>query len=169
MINEHQAHALALIINSFRPNDWGTHQILAVLSEHQNTPTPFPRIVEAAIRAARNPAIKSPTAIFLPGKHWDTDTDTVADDQPAPTPNTPCEDHPHEPAHTCRCCWADVRAGDRSPDHIGKTTTPTRRTPPPTNFRELYENALPPTPHTPSGVTQHPEPTKTPQHQEPAT
>jgi hypothetical protein len=54
------------------------------------------------------------------GKHW---TSTGAADWTPPKP-TPCPDHIGEPSHACRCCHADVKAGIRPADLIGKHHEP---------------------------------------------
>lgn len=134
MIHKQQGEALADVLAMIRPGDWKPPQTVRVLAANRETPHPFPVIAEVAIRAARNPAIKSPDGIFLPGKHWD-----IAEHQAHTPPPTPCGDHPEEPAHNCRCCWADVRAGDRAPDQIGKPTSPKHRTEPPAGWRNRTE------------------------------
>lgn len=66
------------------------------------------------------PAKRTPNLYTADGKHW-TSTAT----EPTALPRQPaCEDHPEEPAHNCRCCWADHKVGQRPQSHIGKTYTP---------------------------------------------
>lgn len=66
------------------------------------------------------PVKRTPNLYAADGKHW-TSTAT----EPTALPRQPaCEDHPEEPAHNCRCCWADVKTGQRPQSHIGKTYTP---------------------------------------------
>lgn len=119
MIHKHQAEALANLLAALRPNDWRPKQVLDVLEEHRETTHPFVVIAEVAIRAAKNPVIKSPTGIFLPGKHWEVEN-YAAKLPPAPD----CPDHIGKPAHNCASCWADVKAGDRLPQQIGKRLHP---------------------------------------------
>lgn len=66
------------------------------------------------------PAKRTPNLYTADGKHW---TSTATEPTALPR-QPPCEDHPEEPAHNCRCCWADVKTGQRPQSHIGKTYTP---------------------------------------------
>lgn len=54
------------------------------------------------------------------GKHWTT---TAAADWIPPKP-PPCPDHIGQDSTNCRSCWADVKAGIRPRDLIGKHHTP---------------------------------------------
>ncbi|MFF5791109.1 hypothetical protein ACFY5D_03575 [Paeniglutamicibacter sp. NPDC012692] len=69
MITQQQASALAEVLAMIRPNDWKPRQLMTLFAKHREDHN-FPALAEAAIRAARNPAIRSPETIFLPGKHW---------------------------------------------------------------------------------------------------
>lgn len=114
MIHKPQAEALAGLLAIIRPNDWRPKQVLDVLAEHRENPAPFAVIAQAAVTAAANPSIKSPTGIFLPGSHWPEEVKARLPDPPR------CEDHETFPAHNCPCCRADVLAGDRPPGEVGK-------------------------------------------------
>lgn len=78
------------------------------------------------IRAANDPAIKSPSGIFLPGKHWMLKTFKVE-----PPKADLCPDHEWEAAHHCRACLADLKAGDRDPNVVGKGRHKPKTTKPP--------------------------------------
>jgi len=50
------------------------------------------------------------------GKHW-----TVTAPETWQRPKAPaCVDHPEQDGPTCRCCWADVKTGQRPAEMIGK-------------------------------------------------
>ena len=69
-------------------------------------------------------AKRTPNLFPADGKHW---TSTATD--PAVLPRGPaCEDHPEEVAANCRCCWADVKTGQRPATHIGKHYQPESET-----------------------------------------
>jgi len=124
-----QASALADMLAELRPKDWRKPQLLKLFWEHR-TEHPFADLALAAVRAAANPAVKSPDVIFMPGAHWDMPEIKT----PAPRPD-PCPDHIGEPSHACRCCRADFLAGIRPPDMIG------RHYEPPTEDHEAPANA----------------------------
>lgn len=139
MIYKQQAEVLAAILALIRPNDWRPNQTLKVLQEHWETPHPFAVIAEVAVRAANDPAIKSPTGIFLPGKHWQFETFNVV------APSAPkCPEHEWEDAHHCRACLADVAAGERAPEQVGRgRPKPRRRQPPPEGWRPTKPQPAP--------------------------
>lgn len=112
MLTQKQASLIAHTLEELRPNDWRAQQVLDTLWDHKDQPHTFTTTIQVAIRAALNPQIKSPTGIYLPGKHWDIPTPP----KNAPKP-TKCQDHPTYDAHTCSCCWADIKLGDR-PEHL---------------------------------------------------
>lgn len=113
-MTEAQAKALADVLAEIRPGNWKQPQLLKLFWEHRAA-HPFQDLALAALRAAANPAVKSPDVIFMPGPHWDLPE--VAMPKPKPEP---CPDHIGEAAANCRCCWADVKEGLRSQTHIGK-------------------------------------------------
>ncbi|MGO4297120.1 hypothetical protein [Glutamicibacter sp. MCAF14] len=118
MITEQQAITLANLLAMIRPGDWRQQQLTDLFYEHRTTTHPFSDIAEVAIRAANNPDIKSPTVIFLDGKHWNLGRNTKRPKNP------PCEEHAGEDAHTCRCCQADILLGERPETMIGKRIHP---------------------------------------------
>ena len=63
---------------------------------------------------------RTPDLYPADGRHWTT----TATKPEALPPGPACEDHPEEPARNCRCCWADVRVGDRPHHLIGKHHQP---------------------------------------------
>lgn len=124
MITQQQAITLAQLLAMIRPGDWRPQQLMDLFQEHQGTSHPFRDIAEIAIRAANNPDIKSPNIIFLDGKHWNLD-------RPTRKPTNPkCEEHPTYDAHTCSCCWADIKLGDRPENMLGKRMNPAGKTSP---------------------------------------
>lgn len=64
----------------------------------------------------------TPRFFPLPGEaHWTTTQ--VAGLRPREYVKAPaCEDHPEQEAATCRCCWADVKVGERPTEGIGRRT-----------------------------------------------
>lgn len=113
-----QASALAGILAELRPGNWKQPQLLKLFWEHRAEHT-FPALTLAAVKAATNPAVKSPDVIFMPGNHWD------APDAKGPKLRAPdCPDHIGKEAPNCAGCWADVKAGDRPQTHIGKHWQP---------------------------------------------
>lgn len=119
MLTEKQASLIAHTLQEIRPNDWRAQQTLEVLWQNRETPHPFTTLIQVAIRAALNPQIKSPTGIYLPGKHWDIPNPPIN----APKP-TPCKEHPTYDAHTCSCCWADIKLGVRPEHMLGERMEP---------------------------------------------
>ncbi|MFJ7748691.1 hypothetical protein ACIQXM_01895 [Arthrobacter sp. NPDC097144] len=118
-----QASLLANLLNQIRP-EWQINSMMTLFFENQ-TFAPFPALVEAAVKVARNPAKKFPNVIFMTGSHWDTTTPNIGAQAPA---GPPCEDHDTEPAHNCRSCIADTKVGQRPITHIGKHYTPESET-----------------------------------------
>lgn len=112
-ITKEQATTLANLIEQIRP-DWPTRQVLKLIAEHRTEHT-FGHLCQAAVSAASKRSNRSPNVIFMPGTHWDIE------EHKAPIPKAPaCEDHPTFEAHNCRCCWSDVKVGDRPENMIGK-------------------------------------------------
>lgn len=65
------------------------------------------------------PAKRIPDYYLEAGRHW---ASTAPDPEALPQ-GPPCQDHPTEPAHNCRSCWADHKVGQRPATHIGKHYT----------------------------------------------
>ena len=115
--NRLQADALVQILHVIRLTrgngvaDWHPKAIENTLREGHQHPAPYPDIVVALTRYARDSDKRVPNFIF----------DALADWAPAghAAPRTPCEDHGF-PAHNCHSCKADILVGDRPPEFMGK-------------------------------------------------
>ena len=106
-----QAEALADLLHQLRP-EWAKPAIMAALREHYRHPAGFNIVAQAAVTAANNPANQAPCSIFFDGPHWpQTARPTRIMD--------PCLAHKTEDRRTCRCCIADVKAGQRPRDQVG--------------------------------------------------
>ena len=113
-----QATALVTILHTMRATrghcaaDWHPKAIEKTLYENRTHPAPYPDIVVALTKYARDSDKHVPLFIW----------DALADWAPAghTAPRTPCGSHPEEPAHNCRCCRADYLAGIRTQDQIGQ-------------------------------------------------
>ena len=116
-LTEPHARHLAGILNLIRP-DWPVPSLLTLIWEHRQQPD-YPALVVAATTKAQDRTCKTPAPIFIPGNHW---PEAIRHQLP-PLPR--CEDHDTEDAPNCRSCLADVKAGDRPENMIGKRTTPT--------------------------------------------
>ncbi|GAA0187966.1 hypothetical protein [Glutamicibacter creatinolyticus] len=114
MITEQQAITLANLLAMLRPNDWRPNQLMDLFHQHRQSQHHFRDITEAAVKAANNPDIKSPAVIFMDGKHWNNDRNTSR------PKNQPCQEHAGQDAHTCVCCWADIKLGERPETMLGK-------------------------------------------------
>lgn len=104
------ARALAHILTRIRP----TWDHAATMRELQNAALNGATLADtatAALRAATNPAMKTPAAISF-AEHW-----TAPHRATLTAPK--CEDHPTFEAANCRCCWGDVKTGQRPADKIG--------------------------------------------------
>ncbi|AYN58910.1 hypothetical protein PP634_gp84 [Arthrobacter phage Richie] len=117
MITESQAKALAVMLHEIRPR-WSAPAMVKVFERNHTHPAPFPDIAAAAVNAARDPVVETPGCIFTDPRFWPAEAKAHL---PKPTP---CPDHIGEAAHNCRCCKADVKAGIRPPDMIGKHHEP---------------------------------------------
>lgn len=129
-LTDQQGQRLTTMMLAMRP-DWTPNKPGIILAKANDTEG-FPAAdFNHCIRALATYATEtSPDGSFVKrtpnvypqhGRHW---TNTAPDGHEAP-PARPCEDHPTEPAHNCRSCKADVLAGDRPENMIGKRTTPT--------------------------------------------
>lgn len=113
-----QATALVNILHTIRSTrghgvaDWHEKAIEKTLFENHTHPAPYPEIVVALTKYARDSDKRVPSFLF----------DALADWAPAghTAPRSPCGSHPEEPAHNCRCCRADYLAGIRTQDQIGQ-------------------------------------------------
>lgn len=121
-ITETQAKTLAALLHELRP-EWGIPAMVTLIGRNLNHPAPFPRLAQAAVNAALRTArdgsyaALTPAVIYQPGKHWDQPATDTGIQLPA---GPRCEDHPTFEAHSCRCCWGDIKAGLRPESMIGK-------------------------------------------------
>jgi hypothetical protein len=124
-----EGQRLTACMLAMRP-DWTKNNPGRTLAEVNDAAGLPGRDFEHALRAlaqyatARAPdgahQYRTPDIYAREGKHW---TDTAPAAWVAPkTP--PCEDHIGQDAHTCRSCHADVKAGIRPSDRIGKHHEP---------------------------------------------
>lgn len=72
MITRTQAASLAMLLANIR-SDWQPKSIMTLL-EKNHEKFEFPTLAQAAVNAAVNPANRTPAIIFLPGPHWDGQT-----------------------------------------------------------------------------------------------
>lgn len=95
-----QADAIAVLLHELRPG-WGAPGVYAAVAEVKDR-EPF-TVAMAALRAANNPANRTPAVIPLPGPHW------LAEPGPRPAGWTPADLRPcgkcgkvHDPDdHVC--------------------------------------------------------------------
>ena len=119
--NPLQANALVNILHAIRTTrgngvaDWHPKAIEKTLFENHTHPAPYPDIVVALTKYARDSDKRVPNFVF----------DSLADWAPKgqTAPRNPCGSHPEEPAHNCRCCRADYLAGIRTKTKSGKPST----------------------------------------------
>lgn len=115
--NRVQADALVQILHVIRLTrgngvaDWHPKAIENTLREGHQHPAPYPDIVVALTKYARDSDKRVPNFLF----------DSLADWAPPghTAPKNPCEDHGF-PAHNCHSCKADILVGDRPPEFMGK-------------------------------------------------
>lgn len=125
-ITKPQAEALAGILHQLRP-EWGTPALMTLIGRNRDHPATFPQLAQAAVTAAtrRNPdgtpVARTPAVIYQPGKHWDQPVQEHGAHIP---PGPPCVDHIGEQAHNCRCCWSEIKTGQRPHHALGKHHTP---------------------------------------------
>lgn len=117
LITEKQAKMIAHVLHEIRPA-WGIESTLKVLDRNKDHTAPFGDIMAAAVSAARDPSTQTPGRIFEIRIHWPA---SVRAQLPKPLP---CQDHVGQDGYTCRSCHADVKAGIRPPDRIGKHHEP---------------------------------------------
>jgi hypothetical protein len=121
MLTESQAKALASMLHELRPK-WSAPSMMKVLERNSRHPASFADTCLAAINAARDPKVETPGCIFTDPRFW---PETAKKHLPK---SAPCEDHIGQDAHNCRSCWADVKAGIRPADHIGRHHAPESET-----------------------------------------
>lgn len=115
---QRQATALVQIIHVIRATrdhgatDWHPKAIENVLRDNHTHPAPYPTIVQALVKYAATSDKRTPAFLFDPLRDWRAPGDH--------TPRDPCESHPTHSAHSCPSCRADVLAGIRPKEFIGK-------------------------------------------------
>ena len=101
------------VLHEIRPS-WSIDGTMKVLDRNEDHPAAFGELMSAAITAALDPDTQTPGRIYQVSIHWPEKAKVHLPKPP------PCADHPEQDAFTCRCCWADVKAGIRPQTHIGK-------------------------------------------------
>lgn len=119
-LTDPQINGIAWLLHELRP-DWGVPSIKTLLLKNRTVPS-LGALMIAATTKALEPSCKTPGPIFRPGTHWPEEVRSQVPTGP------PCEDHPEQQAHNCRCCWADHKVGQRPATHIGKHYTPESET-----------------------------------------
>lgn len=120
-----QAKILAALLNEIRPR-WAIQSMLKALEKNAQHPARFADIASAAVAAARDPSVNTPTLFFTDTRFW---PEEIKHKLPKPPE---CPDHVGQAARNCSSCWADVKCEDRPADMIGK-----RYQPPPTLYDQL--------------------------------
>lgn len=116
--NQKQATILAEAITTIREDrnhgtsDWHPTAIMNVLRKNHACPAPYPEIFRELIKYADTSPKPVPTFLFDPLRDWRAPGDH--------TPRDPCESHPTHSAYSCPSCRADVLAGIRPKEFIGK-------------------------------------------------
>lgn len=118
---------LVQLAASLRP-DWNPASLRTVLQAANPLPgDDWEHVVRAllAYATARKPdgAWAKLTPRFFTeagGTHWTTTRTMTGPREYVKVPA--CEDHPEQEAATCRCCWADVKVGERPTEGIGRRT-----------------------------------------------
>lgn len=129
MITETQARILAALLNEIRPR-WAIASMLKALEKNAQHPAKFADIASAAVAAARDPAVGTPTLFFTDTRFW---PEEIKHKLPKPPE---CEDHVGQAAHNCSSCHADVKCLDRPADMVGKHYEP----PPPAMYDQLKQS-----------------------------
>lgn len=120
-LTDPQINGIAWLLHELRP-DWGVPSIKTLLLKNRTVPS-LGALMIAATTKALEPSCKTPGPIFRPGTHW-REEDAAGRFLSKPEP---CEDHPEEAAHNCRCCHADIKVGLRPQSMLGLHFTPTER------------------------------------------
>ena len=135
-IDRDQAHALAALIATLRP-DWWPPGIRKARSDARTRGTAWD-LAHAALYAAQDPAVRTPAVIALPGDHWRGRS--LGDGTPIHYPRCPEPGHTSYRADNCGACRAEqleatapretAPGGVPMPDEVRRAIQrPTRRTP----------------------------------------
>ncbi len=112
LINENQARIIAHALHEIRPS-WSIDGTMKVLDRNKDHSAAFGELMSAAVTAALDPDTQTPGRIFQVSIHWPEKSKSRLPKPPD------CPDHVGESGPTCRCCWADVKSGQRPQTHIG--------------------------------------------------
>lgn len=115
-ITDQQGRAVAYLLHEIRP-DWPVASLVSLIGKHSDTVSLGALTIAAATKALER-TCQTPGPIFHPGPHWPA---SVRAQLPKPPP---CEDHIGQEGYSCRSCHADVKAGIRPADRIGKHHEP---------------------------------------------
>lgn len=115
-ITDQQGRAIAYLLHEIRP-DWGIASLMSLIDKHRDVPDLGPLIIAAATKAMEASCV-TPAPIFHPGAHWPASAKAQLPKPP------PCADHIGQDGYSCRSCHADVKAGIRPADRIGKHHEP---------------------------------------------
>jgi len=107
-ITRGQAHALAALVVARRP-DWQAPGVIKALSDVRERGD-LDQVIDAALRAARDPAAKTPAAIGF-DQYW-----PVTPDRSGEPPRCPESGHQSYYAHNCGLCrFEHLRPTDPPP------------------------------------------------------
>ena len=126
-ISREQAHALAALVRTIRP-DWDERGTVKALSDARMMGTPV-EVCIAALRAADCATNRTPAVIAMKGAHWSSVT--APTQQPwqltyglPPMPDEPrCEKHGSQRL-PCASCRANELAGQPESEWSGKVAPP---------------------------------------------
>lgn len=131
ILTRSQGERLAVIINASRP-EWAIASISKILqTANQGNGLPahdFNHAIRAAVAYATATSgggeyvKQTPGFIHEPSRFWDDTAPAGKGYQSAPRPL--CEEHSTFEAHSCPCCWADIKTGLRPDNMLGKRMTP---------------------------------------------
>lgn len=162
-LTDQQGQRLTTMMLAMRP-DWTNNRpgmVLAKANDSDGFPAAdFGHCIRALAAYATETNVdgthtkRTPNVYPEHGRHWTT---TAPAGHEAPKAR-PCEDHDTEPAHNCRSCKADVLAGERPENMIGKrmppSGTPERSSQPNDELNTVQESTPP---HQPTGGDLTPE------------
>ncbi|MGP5524996.1 hypothetical protein ACTXM3_17200 [Glutamicibacter arilaitensis] len=131
ILTRSQGQRLVQIIKLMRP-DWSSNPVDKILSEANQGDGIPAHDFEHALRAAAHYATatepnggylkRTPNLFVATGKHWDATAPANSSHTKAKMP--PCEEHSTFEAHSCPCCWSDIKTGVRPDNMLGKRMTP---------------------------------------------
>lgn len=116
--NRLQADALVRILHVIRQTrghgvaDWHEKAIENTLAEGRHHPAPYPEIVVALTRYAKDSDKRVPSFMFDALADWHAPG--------TPAPRNPCHDHSTRDAAHCSDCWSEVKTGMRPEELVGR-------------------------------------------------